>query len=606
MTACRTNAARRFAVGAGLLATIALAGAAAAQTRGPILLGPPPSSSSGGDSTESRPLAPQVPALPPPLRPTVDPSAPRTTADGAIRIEGLTRLTADAAGTLTAESGGLRSDLWAGTPGPIALRLVALLPAAPDSHALRGLQRRLLLSSSRAPDDLPAEGALLAARARLLLAMGAVDDLAALAVVAPGRDRDPVLARVLAEGAMAAGDDSAACGLVDAMATGADDRFWIRAAVVCDLARGDNAKAEFGVRLLGELGEPDELLQDLVQGAVAGRAGGPEPMAGAEPLHLAAARAARAPVDPDVTRIESLPVLVALARGVGGTSFTARLAAAEKAERAGALAAETLTALYAEMAIRPGAADGALQFADAEPGPYARALLWRTAETHDDPGQRAALIAKAFEIAEDAATWRQTARVFAPLIRSLAAGPATDSLAADAVRALVVAGEAAAARPWVDRLRAVGGTEGRRVWPVAWIGGGDGLVAYDEAAVSAWWGDLRDVDPDGASVLGGAALSLMAALGAPVGVDAWRGLTGLPPTVPYEVPSAGFRNGVTAAAEAGRLAESILLAGAGFGDVPLGDLDPTAVAGVVAALVRLGLAEDGRRLAAEAAVAYGL
>jgi hypothetical protein len=63
---------------------------------------------------------------------------------------------------------------------------------------------------------------------------------------------------------------------------------------------------------------------------------------------------------------------------------------------------------------------------------------------------------------------------------------------------------------------------------------------------------------------------------------------------------------VAAAAAAGRLAEAGALACAGFGDVPLEEIDPTAVAGVVGALRALGLADDARRLAGEAAVAYGL
>ncbi len=141
---------------------------------------------------------------------------------------------------------------------------------------------------------------------------------------------------------------------------------------------------------------------------------------------------------------------------------------------------------------------------------------------------------------------------------------------------------------------------------VARIGGGDLLVPYQEAALAAWWADMRDNNPDSASNLGGAALSLLDALGAPIGVDAWRGLAALPPTTPYEAPTAAFRNGVAAAAAAGRLAEAVTLACAGFGDVPLEEIDPTAVAGVVRALRAVGLEDDARRLAGETAVAYGL
>lgn len=599
----------RLLVGLGLLVASALVdpNMPQAQTRGPILLGPPTPLSPGNDTLVT------PPAPPPVLQPIPERAPPRTTADGSIQIEGLKRLTVDAAGSLTPDSGGLRTDLWAGTPGPIALRLVALLPAAPDSRALRDLQRRLLLSSGPAPADLPTEGALLAARAERLLAMGALDELAALALVAPGRDDEPEIARVLAERALAVADQATACRYHEAMSTRADDRYWLKVGVVCELWRGDTAKAEFGARVLSEVGEHDALLQELVQGAVAGRTGGPQRLAGATAVHLAAAIAAKVRIDPDVMSIDSLPVLVALARGIGDPPFAARLAAAEKAERAGALATDALIALYAEVAVRAGPVDGALRAAEADPSAYSRALLWRTADINPDSAQRARAVRKAFEIAENASSWRQTARVFAPLIRRLdvAAGP--DDLPPDAVRALVAAGLAPEARPWMDWLQ-TGGDAGntsagamyRQVWVAAWIGGGDRLAPYREASVAAWWDELREIDPEGASNLGAAALALMDALGAPVGVDAWRGLAGGPPTSPYETPSAAFRNGVSAAAAAGRMAEAIMLACAGFGEVRLEELDPTAIAGVVMALRGLGLEDDARHLAGEAAVAYGL
>ena len=629
MTACRSSGRRRAAatgmrtaLGSAvrwsvLMAVVLLVAAAGptpatAQTRGPILLGPP---TPLGPATPGDGSAPTPTAPPPFAAPSVDVAAPppRTTADGAIRIEGLKRLTADAAGTLTPDSGGLRTDLWQGTPGPIALRLLALLPAAPDSQGMRGLQRRMLLSSGPAPADLPGEGVMLAARAERLLAMGALDELLALASAVPDRTDDPALARAFAEAALALGQDTVACGYRDAVASRADDRFWVKLGVVCDLWRGDSAKAELGMRLLGEIGEQDPLLQEFVQAAVAGRAGGPDRLAGAEPLHLAAARIVKMPIDPDVAAIESLPVLVALSRGIGDPPFAARLAAAERAERAGAVSAQALIALYAEVAVEAGPVDGALRVAEADQTAYARALLWRTAEVNGDSGQRARVIRTALELAEDGPSWRQTARLFAPLIRRLTIDPAAEPLAPDAIRILVAAGEPAAARPWLEwlRVRAEGGnpearTLVRRLWVVARIGGGDLLAPYREAAVAAWWDDLRDTSPEEASNLGGAALTLLDALGAPIGVDAWRGLAAAPSTNPYEAPTAAFRNGVSAGAEAGRLAEPVALAAAGFGAVPLDDLDPTAVAGVVRALRRLGLEDDARRLAGEAAVAYGL
>lgn len=612
MTGCRSRA-RGGLLPLAILAALALGlpEPAQSQTRGPILLGPPsPSGPVAPESSGAAPRASGPPAAQPAIAPP--PAGPRTTADGSIRIEGLGRLTADAAGTLTRDSGGLRSDLWGGTPGGIALRLVSLLPAAPDSPTLRSLQRRMLLSSGPAPSDL-VEGELLAARARRLLAMGALDELQALAAAVPGDGDHEGLARVMTERALVAGEEAHACERREAMAARGGDRFWVKLGVVCDLRRDEVEKAELGVRLLAEIGQADPLLQELVQAAVTGNRAGPQRLAGAAPVHLAAARAARLAIDPEVAEIDSLPVLVALARGSGDPPFAARLAAADKAERMGAVATADLVALYAEVAVQGGSVEGALKVAEADPGAYGRALLWQTADATSDPVQRIRVIRKALELAEDASAWRQTARVFAPLIRRLEPGPAAAEFAPDAVRALIAAGEAAAAGPWLEwqRAQAAAGDPRARAtaphsWVVARIGGGDQLAPYQEAAVAQWWDGLRAADPEGASALGAAALALMDALGAPIGADAWRGLATVPPTLPYEAPTAAFRNGVAAGAAAGRLAETVALAAAGFGGIALEEIDPTAVAGVAAALRRLGLEDDARRLAGEAAVAYGL
>src|SRR3546814_13320990 len=78
-----------------------------------------------------------------------------------------------------------------------------------------------------------------------------------------------------------------------------------------------------------------------------------------------------------------------------------------RAERAGALATADLTALYAEISVQGGAVDGALKAAEADSGPYGRALLWRAADAAADPAERVRAIRKALAIAADAAAGRQ-------------------------------------------------------------------------------------------------------------------------------------------------------------------------------------------------------
>ena len=541
------------------------------------------------------------------------PTAGRTTSDGAIQIEQLRRVTVDATGTLTPAIGGLRTDLWAGTPGPLAVRLVGLLPTSTDSRAIRDLSRRLLLTSGAAPADLRREGDLLEARVRRLFAIGALDDLRALAARIPATAMNSRLARTLTNLGLAVGDDATACNLFDRVTGTSDDQFWIQVGMVCDKRAGRDAKVDFGARLLTEIGFEDPLFASLAQAATGGQSGAAFRLAGAEPVHLALARVAELRIDPDIAAIESLPVLIALSRGSGSPPFPAQLAAAEKAERAGAILPQAVTDLYNEVAVKVPSVDGAVAIAEADPGPLGRAILWRAAEEQTVPIARAQAIARAMDLARGAADWRQTARLFAPLLVTLAPGPELDWMAEDVIRALVAADETRAARTWIDRMRRLSASRveeasesWRRLWPLLHLAGGSDLVGFDEGAVARWWGYLRDTDPDEASQRAAVALSLMAAVGTPVGDDVWRGLAARPSVQAYEGPATAVRLALRAAGEAGRLGEVASLSATALGQAGLVSLEPVALAEVANALVAVGLDAEARRLGVEAALAHGL
>lgn len=594
---------------------------AMAQVGAPIQIGPPPTDP-GRDAA-----APLVPA---PSRETAPGAAPgasvfqpvpaqpvrppqRTTVDGAITINPVQRLTVDATGTLTPTTGGLPAEYWSGTPGDVALRLVALMPAAPESRTLRELARRMLLSAGPAPADLAKEGDLLARRAEQLLAMGAVDDLTRLGERVPSAALSIDLSRPLVEAAFVRGDDERACALYDRLTNASTDIFWIKVAMVCDARAGLDAKVDFGARLLSELGEEDQLIQALAQAATTGQGGAQFRMVGAGPVHLALARIADLKVDPEVSAIASLPVLVGLARGSASPPFAARLEAAERAERAGAIAPWELTDLYDEVSVSTASVEAALAAAEADPGPLGRAILWRVAEAQTDPSARARAIAKAMDLAEDDAAWRQTARLFAPFLLSLDPGPDLDAFAATAVRGLMATGDVGAARPWLQRLlrQSANGSDGAAgtwlgLWALSRIAGGDDVTPFDLQAVGRWWQHLRTIDPQQASVRASAALALMAALGDPVGDDAWRGLVAAPPVEVQAVPGAAYAYAIRAAGQNRRLGETVALGAAALGEVALAEIAVPALADVVSALGSVGLEGEARRLAVEVALAHGL
>ena len=276
--------------------------AALAQVGPPIRLGPP-----GGKSSDTAIPSPSVPppsAVPNftpqtgPAPSTVPPAATTTeTVAPGIVIQQLDRVTPDAAGTSLAPGTGLDPALWNGTPGDVAERLLALLPDAPASHALRDLQHRLLAASVPPPDGLSAPGRFLELRADRLLAMGALDTLGEIAQSIPRSAISGAIARTLTDRAFALGAIEEACEYVSQFAEQAEDRYWISASVPCDALRGEVGKVEFGVRLLAELGQPDALLTALAQAQTTGASAGTVDLSGAQPAHLAMAALSRTPVD---------------------------------------------------------------------------------------------------------------------------------------------------------------------------------------------------------------------------------------------------------------------------------------------------------------------
>jgi len=628
MTVSRASRRARFLRGAIAAAAVAAALSATptvpsqAQVGAPIQIGPPPAN----PQEEPAPPASGAPALtlpgvgaqplqPPGISPAPEPVSPPslTTSDGAITIDRLQRLTLDATGTLSPAIGGLAPNLWDGTPAGIAERLVALLPPTSDSQTLRDLGRRMLLTSGPTPPGIAPEGALLVQRATRLLEMGAIDDLAALDDRVPGHQLSLELSRPFAEAAFARGDDELACALFDRITDAATDAFWIKVAMVCDARAGRNAKVDFGARLLNELDDDDPLIIALAQAATSGQAGAEFLMGGAAPVHLALARIAGLKIKPNVSAIPSLPVLVGLARGAGAPAFAERLAAAEKAEQAGAIPPAEVTGLYGEVSVAVDSVDGAIAAAEADPGPLGRAILWRVAEAQTVPVARAQAITKAMEMAETDTAWRQTVRLFLPFLVTLAPGPDLDWFAEQAARGLISAGDVRAARPWIDRMRrlsATGNTEAAdawlRLWATARIAGGDAITPFNDTAVARWWEKLRSIDSAQASIRGATALALMTALGDPVGGDAWRGLATVPPLDVHAVPGTAYAFAIRAAADNGRLAETVILSIAALGETAVGEIAIPALADIVRALRVVGLEAEARRFAAEVALAHGL
>lgn len=557
-----------------------------------------------------------------------------------IRVEGLQDVDLEAIGLLDVSQGGLGADMWSGTPRVVVERLLLRLPADLTGRAGRALMRRLLLSTAQPPagDD---KGANLAAlRVEQLLTMGDFAAAAELLAAAPGRETDADLMRAAAQLHLYAYDHERACTLVTKVAEKFGAGFWQRALIYCQALAGEQTEALFGVDLLREAGEADDTFIALIEVLLGGDAVEDGP-GQATPLMLALRQAAMRPVPAVYITSPNPAILRAIAEG-DNVDMALRLEAAQRAEAVGALSTENLAAIFnlvefteAETADPSGAAqaDGSLR---------GEALLYRAARGHEVPTARAELLRQMLNQARERGAYATAARLAAPMLADMPPSSELVWFAGDAARALLAAGRSRLALPWYRLAQSAASTDGNAavaemvLWPILRLALGSGAtavevadaampaaaaapaivvrrpapispIAWDDARLTAWRSTREVFAPDSANDQAMMLYAMFEALDEPLAEADWQSLVGTRATAPVaRAPAAEMWFGLQRAAEQGRRGETILRALVMLGEGGMSNTDPIVLATVVRNLVRLGLVEEARALAVDAALAAGL
>ncbi|HEX6142565.1 MAG TPA: hypothetical protein VFZ01_07600 [Geminicoccaceae bacterium] len=569
-----------------------------AQPQGPIKLFP--DVDEGATPEPSVPVRPEGDAPAPGPRDSdarVRPGSPametpeRPDDEGAVRVEGLEAPEVDAIGL----PDGLDPAIWQAVDPERAVRLIGRLPVAHHNRPLQALTRRLLITGALF-GDAASPGAMLIARVRGLVAMGALDDAAALLDQLPRQDVDTALTRASAEVALWRGDVETGCRLAEAVAPVAKAPFWGELMVFCRQRAGDADGAALALDLLRDAGQTDDRrFLALAEGR--GAAGGGD--APWTALHVAMLEATGRPLPDGAAEQASGPLLAALAM----RPELAPEGALELGERAfmrGAIDRDRLAEAYrAAAAERP---------ADREPDdlplPAARATVFAMLEAGAEPGEAARVFDRLWS--RTPVDQRElTGAAFAPLLNEL---PALEELlfAAPAfARALLVAGYPGPASRWLDLLRkhAADDVTAREaaaaLAPLLAIGGiRDGGARFGREAFEAWRASRAEDAPAPARLL-----ALLEGAGARVPLDLWW--------LVEEEPG----DGQPAPGVIWRILERARLSGA-TGDAILAGLhllggepaaaDREALIKGLGALREAGLAEEARRIATVAAVRSGL
>ncbi len=594
----------RRSTGIGLVLALVLTGAAitsiattaawAQSDSAPTSLLP----AAGGDKAAAPAPAVAVPKATPP-------------GDNPVQVQQLQSIDPSGFGTLDENHGGLPIGIWAGTDRALAVKLIGTLhPTA--SRALHGLVRRLLLSVSTPPavaDGAKPDDAFLIARARALWGMGDTDDLAAFFQSLPLPSITPPLRRLRADTALLAGDTPTACAEAAPLAAAsATDPYPVQLRVFCQFAQGQGAAAGIGIEVLREQNLKDPTFFTLADALSSGGSAGRTEITDPSPLTLAMARIAKAPVA--VTANTAPPVLRSIAV-TAGAPLDVRLAAAERAEAAGALDTDTLRRLYETV---PFTAD---DIANAESkakdnGPRSHALLFQAMGRQTAPLAKAGLIAKALNT--EGPGYFVQARLYGQQIAALQ--PTADiALYVPALtRALIAARQFDAARTWTGWLRAEATADKGKAGVAAGFAVAGRIAKLEDAPLTmetldAW--RKAATPPAGAPATwaerrASLGVALLGAIGEKLPDDALLAEIDGAGLTEAQVPAPALSFGLDSAVQGKRESEIVLFATLAAGDGTFVQLDVATIARVVMALRAAGFDDDARALALEAALANGV
>ena len=505
----------------------------------------------------------------------------------------------ESVGAFDGNHGGFPATLWTGTSAPVARKLIPLLPAAPSSLALRGLERKLLLTAAPPPEG-AVEGdrpSLVELRAERLAAMGDSDGVLALAAVAPQSVDGPLVARAKLDALLLAGNTKAACDEAP------KDNSLPKLTILCHFLAGRTLEGNLGLDLLRDRKDPDHAFVAAAE-VVSGLPPIPADkikLDEATPLHVAAFAAAKLPLPEGAVAKAGPAVAKAIALSFA-TPFDARLAAGERAEAAGVMTPEHLRKLYLEATFAPDELAAPLVKADTA-GPRAQALLFRAATDQPDPIIRAHFVAKALDLASAKGQAVAAARVFATLLADLRPDPALITNAPAFARANLALGRGDASK-WLELAKtdpaATKAVE--RLWPLNAVLAAEPGQPLPAQSLAAWRASLDGLPPEVAARRSAVVMSSLSALGAKLPDSVWLDSLALPSGGPKPALYALLQGSALEA----RLGTTLLAALAALGEQPLDKVDTITLSEAISALSVVGQGDAARRLAIEAMLANGV
>ena len=543
-----------------------------------------------------------------------DLGAPETSVKDAgdqVEVGALGEIDADDVGLLSERSGGYPNSLWQGTRRDRVALLLPRLPVEARSPAMRSAALKLLLSPGAAPSGEAAEkGELLRLRAEILARMGEYDVAIALLRAAPSGDFEETIARYDSDRMFLKLDLAGACGQSRARLDLSQDPYWQRALIFCQSKDEETEAASLGLDLLRESGyTPDEAFVTLIDAMNGYGDAALDSLPNPTPMIVSMLRVLDISAPADALEVAN-PALLRVIASASDSDIALRLTAAEQAEAVGALPAESIGALYAEVEFTAEERANPIEHSAEMSGPLARAILYQAILAESVPTARAEAVGIALERAREEGRFSTMARTLLPAMQDLPATREFAWFAAEAGRAYFAANRWEEARRWFDVALAERGTDPEaqlaaiHLWPLVALTGEAADV--DPGMLDAWWESQGGpLDPT-AHQRGGLLLTLLAATGREIAPEQWDGLLSGPLIEPSAVSSPALRHALAEAAAQGRVGEAVLLALLGLGAGGPQNSGLVTLGETISALRTAGLKQDAQAIAVEAALAGGL
>lgn len=405
-------------------------------------------------------------------------------------------------GLMSADNGGLGSDMWRGATRADVGQYLAMLPVATPSPVANDLDRRLLLTSATPPEGQVSGQSLLGIRLDRLIASGRADLAQELGRNAAA-DTSPAVSIARARAALALADDKTACQELTNLPAGNDpahdevDAFATRLSAFCQILSGNHGAANVTLDLAREEAYDNPLFYSLAAEANDGlklKAPAPKSL---DALDLRFYALAKRPL-PDNAGAIAVPATVKLIAEDESLDRQIRIEAAERATMSGLYTGEQLALLYRSVPFKPEEVEGAKAGIFPKGAGLRRALLMQAIDAEIMPNERASLMKQFLSTGEAAGIYYASVQAVLPALDGLAPAPELKDFAASATRAFLIAGEREKAAAWFALVQSGGpalGREQRELSALMRLSDPNGLQPISPALAAEIAADLRSGVP---------------------------------------------------------------------------------------------------------------